>query len=114
MPIVLQILFECYSNTIQILELSDHGLARTNLHFKVLTKDSVTTTVDAVVFYRVQDAVDSVNNVLNVNYSTQLLAQTILRNVLGIKLLSEILSDREAIMHLMQVPIYNYIWLSVS
>ena len=45
----------------------------------------------------------SVTNVEDVNRSTRLLAQTTLRNVLGTKNLSEILSDRENISHFMQV-----------
>jgi len=63
----------------------------------------VTAAVDAVVYYRVSNATMSVINVNNANESTQLLAQTTLRTVLGTKNLSEILSDREIISHLMQV-----------
>ena len=59
--------------------------------------------VDAVVYYRVFNAIVSVVNVLNAHQSTRLLAQTTLRNVLGTKSLSEILSDRENISHFMQV-----------
>ena len=59
--------------------------------------------VDAVVYYRVSNATVSVTNVEDVNRSTRLLAQTTLRNVLGTKNLSEILSDRENISHFMQV-----------
>jgi len=70
---------------------------------QILTKDSVTVAVDAVVYYRVVNATMSVINVSNANESTQLLAQTTLRTVLGTKNLSEILSDREIISHLMQV-----------
>jgi erythrocyte band 7 integral membrane protein len=69
----------------------------------VLSKDSVTVAVDAVVYFRVLNATASVINVNNANRSTQLLAQTTLRNVLGTKNLSEILSDRENISHFMQV-----------
>ena len=69
----------------------------------MLTKDSVTVTVDAVVYYRVQSATTSIINVEDANRSTRLLAATTLRNVLGTKNLSEILSDREAVSHLMQV-----------
>ncbi|ESO11442.1 hypothetical protein HELRODRAFT_116789 [Helobdella robusta] len=64
---------------------------------EVLTRDSVTIAVDAVVFYRIQNATDSVNNVNDVGMSTQLLAQTTLRNTLGIKTLTQILSERESI-----------------
>jgi len=70
---------------------------------QVLTKDSVTVSVDAVVYYRVSNATVSVANVENAHHSTRLLAQTTLRNVLGTKNLSEILSEREAISNMMQV-----------
>jgi len=70
---------------------------------KILSKDSVTVAVDAVVYYRVFSAVMSVVNVANADQSTRLLAQTTLRNVLGTKNLSEMLSDRENISHFMQV-----------
>ncbi len=64
---------------------------------EVLTKDSVTVAVDAVVYYRVFNPVISIANVENAQESTRLLAQTSLRNVLGTNSLSEILSNREAV-----------------
>jgi len=69
---------------------------------EVLTKDSVTVSVDAVVYYRVSNATVSVANVENAHHSTRLLAQTTLRNILGTKMLHEILSDRESISGSMQ------------
>ncbi|XP_019618407.1 PREDICTED: erythrocyte band 7 integral membrane protein-like isoform X5 [Branchiostoma belcheri] len=69
---------------------------------EILTKDSVTVSVDAVVYFRVSNATISVANVENANQSTRLLAQTTLRNILGTKNLTEILSDRENISHTMQ------------
>ncbi|RWS06727.1 band 7 protein-like protein [Dinothrombium tinctorium] len=69
---------------------------------EVLTKDSVTVSVDAVVYYRVQNATVSVANVENAHHSTRLLAQTTLRNMLGTHNLHEILSDRETISSTMQ------------
>merc|ERR1719245_425592 len=69
---------------------------------EVLTKDSVTVSVDAVVYYRVSNATVSVANVENAHHSTRLLAQTTLRNILGTKSLHEILSDRESISTSMQ------------
>ncbi|KAK7094716.1 mechanosensory protein 2-like [Littorina saxatilis] len=72
---------------------------------EVLTRDSVTVAVDAVVYYRVSDATSSINNVENAARSTQLLAATTLRNTLGTKNLAEILSDREAISHFMQTSL---------
>uniref|UniRef100_A0A0L8IG19 Band 7 domain-containing protein n=1 Tax=Octopus bimaculoides TaxID=37653 RepID=A0A0L8IG19_OCTBM len=63
---------------------------------EVLSRDSVTVSVDAVVYYRVSNPTISVANVENAHHSTRLLAQTTLRNMLGTKNLSEILTDREA------------------
>ena len=73
---------------------------------QVLTRDSVTVSVDAVVYYRVSNATVSVANVENAHHSTRLLAQTTLRNILGTKNLHEILSDRESISGSMQVNNY--------
>ncbi|XP_053138019.1 stomatin-like isoform X1 [Hemicordylus capensis] len=69
---------------------------------EILTKDSVTVYVDGVVYYRIQNAVLAVANITNAHLATRLLAQTTLRNVLGTKNLSQILSDREEIAHSMQ------------
>lgn len=69
---------------------------------EILSKDSVTVAVDAVVYYRISNATIAVSNVENYGRSTRLLAATTLRNVLGTKNLSEILSEREAISHIMQ------------
>ncbi|KAI0207896.1 Mechanosensory protein 2 [Lamellibrachia satsuma] len=69
---------------------------------EILSKDSVTVAVDAVVYYRIKNATVSVTNVEDANRSTRLLAATTLRNVLGTKNLSEILSDREHISNFMQ------------
>ncbi|CAF89245.1 unnamed protein product, partial [Tetraodon nigroviridis] len=69
---------------------------------RVLTKDSMTVSVDGVVYYRVQNALLAVANVTKADVATQLLAQTTLRNALGTKSLAEILSDREEISHSMQ------------
>ncbi|RNA19222.1 erythrocyte band 7 integral membrane [Brachionus plicatilis] len=69
---------------------------------EILTKDSVTVTVDAVVYFRISDPILSVTKIANSRYSTQLLAATTLRNILGTKSLHEILSDKESISHRMQ------------
>lgn len=80
------------------------GAASTNVVFvltlialKILTKDSVTAQVDAVVYYRIQDPVASILKAQNADNSTKRVAQGTLRDVLGTKSLSEILSDREEI-----------------
>ncbi|KAG8200398.1 hypothetical protein JTE90_028574 [Oedothorax gibbosus] len=69
---------------------------------EILSKDSVTVAVDAVVYYRISNATIAVSNVEDYGHSTRLLAATTLRNVLGTKNLSEILSERESISHHMQ------------
>jgi len=69
---------------------------------EILSKDSVTVAVDAVVYYRVLNATMSVINVVNSSNATRLLAMTTLRNVLGTKNLGEMLSDRENISQVMQ------------
>ncbi|XP_075241731.1 stomatin-like [Convolutriloba macropyga] len=69
---------------------------------EILSKDSVTVAVDAVVYYRISNPTISVTNVEDANRSTKLLAATTLRNVLGTKNLSEILADRDTISSTMQ------------
>jgi len=64
---------------------------------EILTKDSVTIAVDAVVYYKVSDSQLSVIAVENAAGSTRLLAQTTLRNKLGTKTLEGILTDRDEI-----------------
>lgn len=69
---------------------------------EILTKDSVTITVDAVIYYRIYEPTKSVNRVENVKYSTGLLAATTLRNTLGTKSLQQILAEKDIISHNMQ------------
>jgi len=64
---------------------------------EILSKDSVTVAVDAVVYYKIRDPMAAVCNVQDAAKSTKLLASTTLRNILGTKTLAEILSDREVI-----------------
>lgn len=64
---------------------------------EILTKDSVTVHVDAVVYYKIVDPMAAILNVVNYFSSTYLLASTTLRTVLGTKTLSEILLERATI-----------------
>merc|ERR1711892_494827 len=64
---------------------------------EILTKDSVTVAVDAVVYYKINNPMTAVCNVTNAAQSTRLLASTTLRNTLGTKTLQDILADREDI-----------------
>lgn len=66
---------------------------------EILTKDSVTVSVDAVIYFRIFNPVLSVNKVADAKFSTRLLAATSLRTILGTKSLGDILTDKESIAH---------------
>ena len=70
---------------------------------QILTKDSVTVYVNAIMYYKVKDATSAVANVDDYSGSARLLAATTLRNVLGTKNLGDILSERESIAQEMKV-----------
>ena len=62
-----------------------------------ITKDNVSVRVDAVVYFRVIDAVKAVVNVQNYLFAVSQVAQTSLRSVSGKADLDELLSDRDRI-----------------
>lgn len=64
---------------------------------KIITKDNVEVSVDAVVYYRVADPVKAVMTVQNYHYAVTMLAQTTLRDVVGQSDLDELLTKREEI-----------------
>jgi regulator of protease activity HflC (stomatin/prohibitin superfamily) len=64
---------------------------------KVITKDNVSVTVDAVIYYRISDPVKATFEVQNFAYAATTLAQTNLRNLIGDKLLDETLTARDTI-----------------
>ena len=68
----------------------------------VISKDNVSVKVNAVVYYRVVEPGDAVNNVENYYIATSQLAQTTLRSVLGKHDLDEMLSQRDQINHAVQ------------
>ncbi|XP_031782589.1 band 7 protein AGAP004871-like isoform X2 [Nasonia vitripennis] len=72
---------------------------------EVLTKDSVTVSVDAVVYYRIKEPLNAVVKIANYSHSTRLLAASTLRTVLGTRSLAEILAERETISHTMQAAL---------
>ena len=72
---------------------------------QILTKDSVTVFVNAIMYYKVKDATLAVANVDDYAGSAKLLAATTLRNILGTKTLADILAERETIAHDMQVSL---------
>jgi regulator of protease activity HflC (stomatin/prohibitin superfamily) len=62
-----------------------------------ITKDNVTLTVDAVVYYRVTDPVRAIINVQHYPTAVSQVAQTSLRSVIGRADLDTLLSDRDQI-----------------
>jgi ribosomal protein uS11 len=64
---------------------------------RVITKDNVGVTVDAVIYYRIVDPVKSTFEVQNFAYAATTLAQTNLRNLIGDKQLDETLTARDVI-----------------
>jgi regulator of protease activity HflC (stomatin/prohibitin superfamily) len=63
----------------------------------VITRDNVSVKVNAVVYFRVMDAVKAIIEVENYVYATSQLGQTTLRSVLGEASLDELLANREQI-----------------
>src|SRR5438034_10425098 len=61
----------------------------------VITRDNVSLKVNAVVYFRVVDALRAFNEVQNYQYAIEQLAQTTLRAVLGEVELDDLLSQRE-------------------
>ncbi len=64
---------------------------------EMMTRDNVTVSVDAVMYFRVVDAQDAVIKVENFSKATFMLAQTTLRSVIGQHELDELLSQRDRI-----------------
>ncbi|XP_068155179.1 stomatin-like protein 3 [Drosophila tropicalis] len=63
----------------------------------ILTKDSVTIRVDAVLYYCIYSPMDAVIQVANVYEATMMIAQTTLRTIVGSKSLIQLLTSREAL-----------------
>jgi len=68
----------------------------------IITKDNVSLKVDAVVYFRVVDAVKAIVDVENYLYATRLMAQTTLRSILGQAHLDELLAERDRLGTMLQ------------
>jgi len=68
----------------------------------VITRDNVSVKVNAVVYFRIVDAMKSIIEVEDYKFATFQLSQTTLRSVLGEVELDELLADREQINHRLQ------------
>jgi regulator of protease activity HflC (stomatin/prohibitin superfamily) len=64
---------------------------------EAITSDNVTVTVNAVVYFRVVDPVDSVIQIEDFQRATWQIAQTSLRNVIGQSEIDQLLQERERI-----------------
>jgi regulator of protease activity HflC (stomatin/prohibitin superfamily) len=64
---------------------------------RIITRDNVEVSVDAVVYYRVDDPIKAVMAVENYHYAVTMLSQTVLRDVIGKSELDDLLSRREQI-----------------
>jgi regulator of protease activity HflC (stomatin/prohibitin superfamily) len=62
-----------------------------------ITKDNVTVTVNAVLYYKISDASKAVIEVENYKYAISQYAQTTMRNIVGEVTLDELLSGRDRI-----------------
>lgn len=62
---------------------------------KVITKDNVSASINAVIYYKVADAARAVLEVENYQYAVSQLAQTTMRNIVGGAELDEVLAERE-------------------
>jgi regulator of protease activity HflC (stomatin/prohibitin superfamily) len=74
---------------------------------QVITKDNVTVTVDAVIYFQVVDPAASVVKIRDWYTASQLVAQTTLRAIVGRHELDQLLSDRERIDGELQVSLDN-------
>ena len=72
---------------------------------EVITKDNVTTRVNAVVYYRVLDPEKAVTAVERYGYATSQIALTTIRGVIGQAELDELLSERDKLNKRLQVII---------
>uniref|UniRef100_M3XLD2 Podocin n=2 Tax=Latimeria chalumnae TaxID=7897 RepID=M3XLD2_LATCH len=74
---------------------------------EVLSSDSVTVIIDAILYYRVINASATVIRVENAHRATQMLAHTTLRRVVGSKTLSQIIIQRDEMTNEMEKALFE-------
>lgn len=72
---------------------------------KVITKDNVSASINAVIYYRVSDAAKAILEVENFRFAVSQLAQTTMRNVVGGAELDEVLAERDKLSERIQLII---------
>ena len=70
---------------------------------KVITKDNVSATINAVIYYKVSDSRKAILEVENFFYAVSQLAQTTMRNIIGGAELDQVLSQRDELSQRIQV-----------
>ncbi|SPP84470.1 erythrocyte band 7 integral membrane protein isoform X3 [Drosophila guanche] len=71
----------------------------------ILTRDSVTISVDAVLYYCIKDPMDALIQVDDAKEATVLIAQTTLRHIVGAKPLHTLLTSRDTLSREIQVAV---------
>ncbi|MCC6015393.1 MAG: slipin family protein [Desulfurococcaceae archaeon] len=64
---------------------------------EIITRDNVSVKVDAVIYFRVEDPVKAITKVSNYMYAVSLMAQTVLRDVVGQVELDDLLTKRDEV-----------------
>jgi regulator of protease activity HflC (stomatin/prohibitin superfamily) len=64
---------------------------------EIITRDNVSVKVDAVIYFRVEDPVKAITKVSNYMYAVSLMAQTVLRDVVGQVELDDLLAKRDEV-----------------
>ena len=72
---------------------------------KVITKDNVSASINAVIYYKVSDAAKAILEVENFRFAVSQLAQTTMRNIVGGAELDEVLSQRDELSQRIQTII---------
>jgi len=70
---------------------------------KVITRDNVSASINAVIYYKVSDASKAVLEVENYYYAVSQLAQTTMRNIVGGADLDEVLAQRDKLSERIQI-----------
>lgn len=72
---------------------------------KVITKDNVSASINAVIYYKVSDAAKAILEVEDFRFAVSQLAQTTMRNIVGGAELDEVLSERDKLSERIQLII---------
>lgn len=72
---------------------------------KVITRDNVSASINAVIYYKVSDAAKAVLEVEDFRFAVSQLAQTTMRNIVGSATLDEALSERDKLSEQIQLII---------